>query len=66
MKTLGINIFLKYYFAYILPLVLISGVLSYTVYRQDIRSFHAVMENNEKQVLDFQKNMIIDHLIFRE
>ncbi len=62
MKTLGINNFLKYYIAYIVPLVLVSGILSYTVFRQDIRSFHAVMQNNEKQVLDFQKNMIKDHL----
>ncbi len=62
MKTLGTSNFLKYYIAYIFPLVLVSGVLSYTVYRQDIRSFHLVMENNEKQVLDFQKNIITDHL----
>ncbi len=62
MKTLGINTFLKYYIAYILPLVLISGFMSYTIYKQDTRSFYAVMQNNEKQILQFQEELIFEHL----
>ena len=62
MKTLRINNFLKYYIAYILPLVLVSGVLSYTVYKQDTNTFLSVLRHKEKHVLEFQEKLIIEHL----
>ncbi|MCK5674923.1 MAG: PAS domain S-box protein, partial [Spirochaetales bacterium] len=36
--------------------------MAYTIYRQDIGSFNAVMQNNEKQILDFQEELIKEHL----
>ncbi len=62
MKRLRIGNFLKHSIIYILPLMFISALISYTIYKQDIRSFNAVMENNEKQVLEFQERLIIEHL----
>ena len=62
MKSLRISNFLKHSIIFILPLILISVFMSYTIYKQDIRSFHAVMENNERQILDFQEELIAEHL----
>ena len=47
---------------FLLPFFIIPGFLSYTIYTQDIKAFYAVMENNEKQVLEFQERLIIEHL----
>ncbi len=47
---------------YLVPLMLLSGIVSYTIYKQDIRTFHAVMENNESQILEFQERIILEHL----
>ena len=54
--------FFKQNILYLLPFFIIPGVLSYTIYTQDIKAFFAVMENNEKQILEFQERLIIEHL----
>ena len=54
--------YLKYILMYFLPLLLLSGTMSYSIYKQDISTFHAVMENNEKQILEFQERLIVEHL----
>ena len=48
---------------YFLPLIIINAVISYTIYNQDLGSFKAVMQNNERQILDFQEELIKEHLV---
>jgi len=62
LNTLKFGNFIKHGIVYMLPLMIITGILSYTIYRQDISSFQAVMQNNEKQVLEFQERLIIKNL----
>lgn len=62
MKVQWFNNFLKYGIVYFIPLLIISGIFSYAIYKRDANTFLAVMKNNEKQVLDFQEKMIKEHL----
>lgn len=57
-KILSLRNFFKYGIVYLLPLLLITGGLSFMIYHQNIRSFMSLMSNNEKQILDFQEELI--------
>ncbi len=63
LKRLHNNQFLRIYLRYITPLILLTALVSFIIYKQDIRTFHAVMENNEKQILYFQEMLIKEHLL---
>jgi len=54
--------YLKNILLYFIPLMILTGIMSYTIYKQDIRTFYAVMENNERQILEFQEHLIVEHL----
>lgn len=52
--------FIKHGIVYMLPLMIITGVLSYTIYRQDISSFQAVMQNNESIIISLDESMSME------
>ena len=62
MENTSNKTFLKYTTYYILPLVLLSALLSYVIFVQDAKTFFAVMKNNEMQILEFQGRIITEHL----
>ncbi len=61
-KAPGKKQFVLYFLLYSVPLLLIAGFLSYEIYRQDFNAYYSVMKNNERQVLQFQKLLIREHL----
>ncbi len=57
-KQPGKKEFIIYFLMYSIPLLLVSGALSYIIYKQTAHSSFAVMKNNELQILQFQKQII--------